>query len=105
MDACGGRALRRARAAPRRRQPRGPRPECSGFSAPAEVRGALLYEGRHALDEILAARHLLLQLRLELELLAHARVQPVVELALGARVGARGPRGKPRGERRGLRLE
>jgi hypothetical protein len=33
-----------------------------------------------------AGRHLLLDLGLELELLVHARIEPVVELALGARV-------------------
>src|SRR5947209_11560732 len=66
---------------------------CSGS---AEVRRALLQEGGCALDEIGAARHLLLDARLELELLLHAGVQPVVELALGARVGARGAGGELR---------
>ena len=44
--------------------------------------------------------HLPLDLGLELELLVHARVQPVVELALGARVGARRAGGQLRRQRR-----
>src|SRR5512132_1232174 len=50
---------------------------------------ALLDERRHACGEVPRRGHLLLDVRLEPELLLHARVEPVVELALGARVGAR----------------
>src|ERR1700693_3106597 len=67
-----------------------------------ELRRALLHERHRALDEIVAAGHLLLNLRLELELLVDPRVEPVVELALGARVGARRPAREARRERRRL---
>src|SRR4051812_26496601 len=62
-----------------------------GLSAAREARGALLHEGGDPLDEVWAARQLALDGRLELQLLAHARELPLVELALGARVGARRP--------------
>src|SRR5947209_17184452 len=74
------RLARRARGAPAR-----------ASLAPGETRRALLRESDRALEEVLAARHLALQLGLELELLVHARVQPVVELALATGVGASGP--------------
>src|SRR5438128_10289879 len=74
------RLARRARGAPAR-----------ASLAPGEARRALLRERDRALEEVLAARHLALQLGLELELLVHARVQPVVELALATRVGASRP--------------
>src|SRR3954451_5995307 len=49
---------------------------------------------RHALREVGGGGHLALDLRLELELLAHAPVDPRVELALDARVRARRPGGE-----------
>src|ERR671937_1895875 len=61
---------------------------------PAEGRLALLDEGRHALGEVARSGHLLLDVGLERELVLHARVEPVVELALAARVGARRPVGQ-----------
>ena len=70
--------------------------------AAREARRALLDEGHRALQEVLAPGHLVLDLGLELELLGHPRVQPVVELALGPGVGARRPGGQARGQRGGL---
>src|SRR4051812_28257025 len=61
----------------------------NGHSGSAERGLALLHERRDALDEVCGARHLLLDVGFELELLAHSRVQPVVQLALGSGVGAR----------------
>src|SRR3954463_15002773 len=72
---------------------------------PLEVGRALGQERLDALHEVARRRHLLLGGRLELELLVHARVDPGVELALGAGVGARGPGGEPLGERLDLGLE
>src|SRR5271154_5501004 len=54
-----------------------------------EACGALLHERRDALQEVRATGHLLLDAGLQLELLGHARVHPVVDLALGRRVGPR----------------
>src|ERR1700722_5096696 len=48
---------------------------------------ALFEEGGDALVEVFRAAELALDLRLELEVLGHPGVQPVVELALAARVG------------------
>src|SRR4051794_6432925 len=55
----------------------------------SESRLALLDERGHALGEVARGDHLLLDVGLERELLVHPRVEPVVELALGAGVGAR----------------
>src|ERR1039458_9461283 len=66
-----------------------------------EVCWALLNERHRALQEVLAARHLLLDPRLQLELLAHSRIQPVVDLALARGGGAlRPPRQSPSQRRR-----
>src|SRR5450759_2332178 len=70
--------------------------------APREARRAPLDEGHRTLQKVVAFGHLSLDLGLEVELLAHARVEPVVQLALGPRVGACGPAGQARGERGGL---
>src|SRR5215210_1473839 len=59
---------------------------------PLELGRALAEEGLDALHEVARRGHLLLDRGLELELVVHPRVQPRVELALGAGVGARGPR-------------
>src|ERR1700728_3420063 len=69
------------------------------FLPSREARRTLFDERQRALDEVLAARHLALDLRLKLELLGHPRVQPAVELALGAGVGERRAGGQARGER------
>src|SRR5258708_22972826 len=60
--------------------------------AALETCRALFDERERALQRVLAAPHLALDLSLQLELLAHPRVQPVVELALRARIGQRRPR-------------
>src|SRR4051794_23801136 len=67
-------------------------------SGPLELGRALAQERLHALHEVARAGHLLLDRRLELELLVHARVDPGVELALRAGVGARRARGEALGE-------
>src|SRR5881227_4011419 len=67
-------------------------------SSTAEARRALLHEGPDALGEVAGRRELVLDRRLELQLLLHAGEMPGVELALGARVGARGAVGQPGGE-------
>src|SRR4051794_37841428 len=72
---------------------------------PLELGRPLAQEGLDALDEVARRGHLLLRGGLELELLVHARVDPRVELALGARVGAGRARGQPLGERIDLVLE
>src|SRR3954447_17315612 len=76
-----------------------------GLSAAREARRALLHEWGDALDEVRGARHLGLDGGLELQLLAHARVLPVVELALAARVGARRPAREAVGELARVLLE
>src|ERR1700748_2077310 len=58
-------------------------------SSALKTRCALLHKRHRALDEVVAASHFLLNPGLQLELLLHPAVQPVVELALAARVGAR----------------
>src|SRR5215211_3407916 len=72
---------------------------------PREPGRTLAQEGLDALHEVARRGHLLLDRGLELELLVHARVEPRVELALGARVGPRGPRGEALGQRVDLGLE
>src|SRR4051812_29137599 len=64
-----------------------------------------LEEGRDALGEVAGGGHLLLDGGLELELLAHARVDPVVELALDPGVRARRAAREPLEQRVGLGLE
>src|SRR5208282_4700162 len=59
------------------------------WSAPGEASRALLGERRDTLGEVLRARHLLLDPRLELQLGVHLLVEPPVELALGPRVRPR----------------
>src|SRR5215472_6057130 len=59
-----------------------------------EVRRALFGEGPDPFREVARFAHLLLDLGLELELLAHALVEPVVELPLDARVGPGGAVGQ-----------
>ena len=54
---------------------------------PAEPSIALFDERCDALGEVVGARHLALDLRLELQLGVHALEEPGVELALGAGVG------------------
>src|SRR3954452_5169427 len=72
---------------------------------PLELGRPLAQEGLDALHEVARRGHLLLRGRLELELLVHARVDPRVELALGAGVGPRRARGEPLGQRIDLALE
>src|ERR1700722_18829362 len=62
----------------------------TSLSRPRETRRTLLHEGHRALHEVGAAGHLLLDPGLELELLGHARVEPVVQLVLRSRILARG---------------
>src|ERR671922_1862672 len=57
-------------------------------SGPGEARGPLLNEGHDALQEVLGRRHLLLDVGLQIQLLVHSAVDPVVELTLGPGVGA-----------------
>src|SRR5258705_7494090 len=73
--------------------------------AALERRLSLLDERCDAFPEVGGLGHITLDLGLELELLAHTRVQPVVELALDAGVGARWAGGEPRDERVDLVLE
>src|SRR5687767_3508995 len=54
--------------------------------APRELRLALLDEGPDALHEVLRARQGVLQLRLEVELAGHVRVEHAVQRLLRARV-------------------
>ena len=68
-------------------------------SPPREPRLALGHERADALDEVLRARRLLLDLGLQGELLVQAGEHRGVELALGARVRARRPGGQAGGER------
>src|SRR5580692_9592669 len=56
---------------------------------------SLLKEGGDALVEVPRAAELALDLGLELEVLGHPGVEPVVELALGARVGPGGAVAEP----------
>src|SRR5215213_9440129 len=56
---------------------------------PREPGRPLAQEGLHTLHEVARRGHLLLDRRLELELLVHAGIDPRVELSLGARVGPR----------------
>src|SRR3954467_7275132 len=76
---------------------------CSGLaggrSAAGETSRSLLQEGRDALDEVIRMRHLALNLGFELQLGVHARVEPGVQLALGARVGRGGAGGQAVDER------
>src|SRR3954468_20498174 len=72
---------------------------------PLELGRPLAQERLDALHEVARAGHLLLGRRLELELLVHPRVDPRVELALGAGVRAGGSRGQPFVERLDLGLE
>src|SRR5205085_3362040 len=72
---------------------------------PTEARAALLGECNGALEKVLAARHLALDLRLQLQLLAHSRVQPVVQLALGPGIRARRPGRQARRQLRDLLAE
>src|ERR1700689_2899548 len=51
---------------------------CLVASATAETRRSPLRERGRALDEVRAARRFLLQAGLQLQLLVHARIQPVV---------------------------
>src|SRR3954467_4142178 len=67
-------------------------------SPTAEARRALLHEGLDALEEVAGGRELLLDRRLELQLLLHAGELPGVELPLGAGVGAGRPLREPGGE-------
>ena len=64
-----------------------PPPLC--LNAPVNAGGALLDEGADALHEVLRTRQLVLELRLEVELLLHVRVEHLVERLLGGRVRAR----------------
>src|SRR3954466_9213684 len=73
---------------PPRRMPTGFPPRPAGSFA-REPRDALLEERGHALAEVRGLDHLLLQARLERELLVEAGVHERVDLALRARVGAR----------------
>src|SRR3954464_13927760 len=60
-------------------------------SGAPELRGPFGEEGRDALREVAGGRHVLLQTRLEVELLGQAAVAPGVQLGLRAGVGARRP--------------
>src|SRR5215210_9351278 len=71
---------------------------------PLELGRPLAQERLDALHEVAGGGHLLLRRRLELELLVHPRVDPRVELALGARVGPGRARGQPLAERLDLGL-
>src|SRR5215207_3158956 len=85
-------------ASPNRRKRRDVRdtgPNARASLSAGEVRKPLLDEGHHALDEVVRAGHLALDLGLELELLVEAPVDAVVELALGPGIGLRGPGGQP----------
>src|SRR5215208_1556731 len=72
---------------------------------PLESGRPLGQEGLDALHEVGGSGHLLLDRRLELELLVHARVDPGVELALRAGVGAGRPGGQPLRQRVYVGLE
>src|SRR4051795_13158989 len=73
-------------------------------SPTAEAHRALLHEGLDTLGEVAGGRELVLDRRLELQLLLHAGELPGVELALDAGVGAGRALRQPAGEllRRGL---
>src|SRR5690349_15132517 len=90
QPAWAGVASRSGRAADRVRR-RGFRRKAAGIlfmrrrpalSGALELRRALLHKGQDALHEVLAARHLLLDVGLELELALHALEDPAVELPL-----------------------
>src|SRR5436305_12677220 len=63
-------------------------------SSPLERRLALLGEGAHALDEVVAANQLVLDLGLEVQLVLEVAVEHPVQRALRAGVGARRPAGQ-----------
>src|SRR5262245_18209390 len=69
-------------------------------SPACERRRPLLDERGDAFVEVGRAGHLLLDVGLEVELLLHPRVQPVVELALRAGIGASGTGGQAVAQRR-----
>src|SRR3954470_14114690 len=88
--ACAGAASASGTAADRVRR-RGFRRKAAGVlfmprrAAPSgalELRRALLHKGQDALHEVVAGRHLLLDVGLELELALHPLEDPAVELAL-----------------------
>ncbi len=68
---------------------------------PPKEGNSLLHEGADALREVPAGGHLLLDLRLQLELLLQPGVHAGVELALAAGIGARGALGQVPRERLG----
>src|SRR3954454_1019648 len=83
----------------------GARRDVRATSGAGELRAALLGERGDALHEVAGGRHLLLDARLELELVVHPAVQPPVELALRAGVGAGRALGQLLSQRTDLGLE
>src|SRR5215831_1072936 len=63
-------------------------PRCPAALLAGEVGRALAQERGDALDEVGALRELALDRRLQLQVRGHPVIQPVVQLALAARVGA-----------------
>src|SRR6476620_5401843 len=95
----------RGRAARRRKSIGGPGRFSASWSCSLELRRALAAERLHPFQEISGGGHLLLDRRLELELIVESGVHPRVELALGSRVGGGRPGGQALGQRVDLRLE
>src|SRR4051794_10932481 len=96
QPACAGPARTSVQAAARVRR-RGFRRKAAGIlfmrrraaaSGALELRRALLHERQDALDEVLAGRHLLLDVGLQRELALHPLEDPAVELALRACIRA-----------------
>src|SRR5688572_21903441 len=87
-DAAGARTSAAASAARTRRirQGRGRKAGQLYRLGPRELRDALLDERAHALHEVLRTRQRVLELRLEVELAGHVRVEHLVQRLLRARI-------------------